>query len=393
MSSAAPATMTDRERVRRILHYEPVDRIPVVHFGFWTDTVQKWAAEGRIRQAAADGWGDGNEADREIAGALGFDFNWLTCAHMHCHLDPPFERRIIRVLDDGSRHVMNHEGVVELERDGAGSIHAEIEHTLVDRASWEEHFKPRLRFDPRRVDNAPVPTPKGYLPLAKGGAEYLSDPDRAEPCGLHLGSLIGHLRNFAGVVGLSYLAVDDEELVDEMVDTIGGLSMACAERAFATGAKFDFVHFWEDICFKNGPLVTPAFFAEKIVPHYKRLTDLARAHGVDIASVDSDGMIDALVPLWLEGGVNTMFPIEVGTWRASIAPWREAHGRELRGVGGMDKTAFAHGRDAVDAEIERLRPLVEMGGFIPCPDHRLAPDADWDTVKYYCARMREVFGG
>jgi uroporphyrinogen decarboxylase len=87
-----------------------------------------------------------------------------------------------------------------------------------------------------------------------------------------------------------------------------------------------------------------------------------------------------------------MFPIEVGTWNASIRPWREKYGRELRGVGGMNKVVFARDRAAVDAEVERLRPLVELGGYIPCPDHRLPPDAKWDLVRYYCDRMRAFFG-
>lgn len=57
----------------------------------------------------------------------------------------------------------------------------------------------------------------------------------------------------------------------------------------------------------------------------------------------------------------------------------------------MNKTVFAKGRAAVDAEIERLIPLVALGGYIPCPDHRIAPDAEWHTVRYYCDRMREIF--
>jgi len=87
-----------------------------------------------------------------------------------------------------------------------------------------------------------------------------------------------------------------------------------------------------------------------------------------------------------------MFPIEVGTWQASIAPWRTRYGRELRGVGGMDKRVFARDKAAIDKEIERLRPLVNLGGYIPCPDHRIAPDAEWDHVRFYCDRMRAVFG-
>ncbi|MCL1795874.1 MAG: hypothetical protein FWG37_03170, partial [Clostridia bacterium] len=79
-------------------------------------------------------------------------------------------------------------------------------------------------------------------------------------------------------------------------------------------------------------------------------------------------------------------------WNASIAPWREEYGRELRGVGGMDKRVFTRDRAAVDAEIERLRALVDLGGYIPCPDHRIAPDANYPMVAYYCERFRKVFG-
>lgn len=83
---------------------------------------------------------------------------------------------------------------------------------------------------------------------------------------------------------------------------------------------FEYAHFWEDICFNHGPLVNPRVFAELVGPWYRRITDVVHQHGIDIVSLDCDGCIDRLVPIWLENGVNTMFPIEVGTWNASIQP-------------------------------------------------------------------------
>ncbi len=204
--------------------------------------------------------------------------------------------------------------------------------------------------------------------------------------------LIGNIRNWIGVEGLSYLYIDDEALFDEIIGVNADLSVQCVRTALESGAKFDFAHFWEDICYKNGPLVSPSVFERKIVPHYKRITDIVRSYGINIVSLDCDGMIDSLIGTWVNNGVNTMFPIEVGTWNAEIRPWREKYGRELRGVGGMNKTVFARDKSAVDAEIDKLCPLVELGGYIPCPDHRIAPDAEWDNVKYYCDRMRKVFG-
>lgn len=114
--------------------------------------------------------------------------------------------------------------------------------------------------------------------------------------------------------------------------------------------KFDYAHYWEDICFKNGPLVSPSVFREYIGPWYRKIAELVNAYGVNIISVDCDGWIDHLIPVWLENGVNTMFPIEVGTWNASIQPWREKFGKELRGVGGMNKNVFSQDKQSVDRE-------------------------------------------
>ena len=172
--------------------------------------------------------------------------------------------------------------------------------------------------------------------------EYLQkikeqDATREIPLGLHCGSLYGNVRNMLGVEELSYMAADDEDLYREIIDTNADLSYKVVKKVLEAGVDFDYAHYWEDICFKNGPLVRPEVFAEVVGPHYKKTTELLNAHGIDIISLDCDGWIDKLIPIWLENGVNTMFPIEVGTWNASIAPWREQYGKTLRGVGGMDK--------------------------------------------------------
>jgi uroporphyrinogen decarboxylase len=86
-----------------------------------------------------------------------------------------------------------------------------------------------------------------------------------------------------------------------------------------------------------------------------------------------------------------MFPIEVGVWDGSFAPWREKFGKDLRGVGGMNKHVLTKDYAAIDKEIERMRPIVELGGYLPCPDHRLPPDTKWENVQYYCDKFRKVF--
>jgi uroporphyrinogen decarboxylase len=373
------------------LNYQPYDRLPVLHFGFWDQTLEIWAKEGHLTLEEAAGFADGNIHDSTIGDKLGFDSNYYRVFMPNTFLSPGFEREILEELPDGSRKVMNHEGVVVLEKPGCTSIPAEIDHTLKTRADWEKHYIHRLQFSPDRVLKANVRANMDIVPFDDGGADFLKKDERDYLYGLHCGSLFGTIRNVVGVVGSSYIYAEDEALFDEIINTVGELCFQCVKTTLESGAKFDFAHFWEDICFKSGPLINPWVFEEKVGPHYRRIADLVNSYGLNIVSLDCDGLIDALIPTWFNNGVNTMFPIEVGTWNASFTPWREQYGREMRGVGGMNKVVFAHDFAAVDAEIERMKPMVELGGFIPCPDHRIAPDAKWDNVRYYCDRMHEVF--
>jgi hypothetical protein len=384
--------VNNRERTLAILNYESYDRLPLVHFGFWEETLQKWAVEGHLTCEEAENWGDSNPVDAAISERLGFDFNWANCFSPITRLLPPIEEKVLEELPDGSRKVLNGDGAVVIQKDDATGIPPEIDHILKGRKEWEEFFLPRLQFSEERITDTDVNTGKEKLPFEQGGLGYLQRGEWENPYGLYCGSLYGVIRNWLGLEGSAYLQVDDPALFDEMIQTVGELCYRCTERVLEIGVRFDFAHFWEDICFKSGPLINPRVFRDKVGPHYERITSLLAGHGVRIVSLDCDGKIDALVPIWLENGVNTMFPIEVGTWEASIRPWREAYGRELRGVGGMDKRVFAYDCVAIDAEVERLKPLVELGGYIPCPDHRIPPDAKWENVQYYCDGMRKVFG-
>lgn len=384
--------MTNRERALAVLHYEPYDRLPLVHFGYWPETLTRWADEGHVSDALVKAHDDGNPADYELNELLGWDFNWQCMFYPDCGLRPRFQSRVIRTLEDGTEHVLDGNGVVLCRAPGAGSIPAEISHTLTDRKSWEEQYKFRYDWSEERVTRAGVLVNDHIERFDEGGLAFLQKDERDYLYGLHCGSLFGNIRNVIGVEGSSFIYCDDEALFTELIDTNAEVCYQNTKYALETGAKFDFGHFWEDICFKNGPLVIPRVFEDKVGPHYKRITELLSQYGIDIVSLDCDGKIDALISTWLDNGVNTMFPIEVGTWDASIAPWREQYGKALLGVGGMNKNVFARDRAAVDAEIERLRRLVELGGYIPCPDHRLPPTAEWDLVKFYCERMRELFG-
>jgi len=371
--------MTNRENVNAILHYQPYEKMPVVNFGYWGETLQKWADEGHLTRQEADGYaklGPNSAADRAIMDKLGFDFNWASVVGANVELYPPLERRVLQQNEDGSQIIRDPAGLIVKVHPGVTSIPAEIGTSMTGREAWETLYLPRLQFDMGRI---PLQAMKALPPIAQ----------RDVPVGLHMGSLMGNMRNMLGVQELSYLYADDEELYVEIINTLCDLCYRCTKTILEAGVEVDYVHFWEDICYKNGPLVIPSVFEEYVGPHYKKITDMVKGYGLDIISLDCDGIIDTLLPTWFENGVNTMFPIEVGTWGASIAPWREKYGKQLRGVGGMNKTVFARDKAAVEQEVARLKELIKLGGYLPCVDHLIPPDAKFELVQYYCRCMKE----
>lgn len=384
--------MDNRTRTLAVLNYEAYDRLPLIHFGYWTDTLEEWAAQGHITPQEAREHAYGNAVDAALNKRLGFDISWNCSFAWNTKLEPPIEKRLLEQRPDGSRIVLNEDGVAVIEKPGTTSIPTEVDHLLKGRKEWDDVFKPRLElFGMKRILAGTVTINGRKLQFDQGGREMLLKEDGGHPHGLYCGGLIGTIRDWLGLVNMSYLLADDEALFDEIAETVCELIYQGTRATLETGIRFDFAHFWEDICYTSGPMFNPKIFAEKFGPKYKKITDLLRSYGINLVSLDCDGKIDRLVPIWLENGVNIMFPIEVGTWNASILPWREKYGRQLRGIGGLNKYIFGCDRTVIDAEIERMRPLVELGGYIPCPDHNLPPGARWENVQYYCERMRKVF--
>ena len=380
---------TNRERLNAIFHYENYDRMPIVHFGFWRDTLWKWVKEGHLtseevqRHIDLQSYKfDGNVGEDAIARKLGFCDNIINYTGQKSGwydvpLFPLFEEKIIEQKEDGQFVKLDQDGVFVTGTVGVTTIPGEIGYTLKDRESWEKYYLPKMQWTEERLDMEEL-------------EKMVEENDTREKftC-VYCGSLYGKLRNFWGITELSYVQVDDPDLFKECIDVIGDLSYQIVKHTLATGVKLDFAHYWEDISYNRGSLVNPKVFREFVGKHYRRISDECNKHGIDIICVDSDGLVDDLVPVWLDNGVNTMLPLEVGSWEYDFSAMRKKFGKEVRGIGNMDKQCLLKDKKAVDHQVERAKRLVDLGGYVPCFDHRIAPEAEWDLVKYYCERMKE----
>ena len=155
--------------------------------------------------------------------------------------------------------------------------------------------------------------------------------------------------------------------------------------------QFDYFNFFEDCAGKGGPLFGPELFRRFFLRPYRRIIDRLGRAGVRSIWVDSDGDIEALVPLWMEAGVNCFWPLEQASGMDPVR-LRARFGRSAILAGGVDKRAVARGPKAIDAELERLRPLVEQGGYIPHIDHAIPPDVSWENFLHYMQAKKRLIG-
>jgi uroporphyrinogen decarboxylase len=196
-------------------------------------------------------------------------------------------------------------------------------------------------------------------------------------------------RNIIGFEQIAVLPYLDPELFKEIVDTFGACICGGLERVLPK-IQIDFCMGWEDICFNQGPVVTPEVFRDVAGPWYRRIADLLVAHGCCVYTTDTDGNIMPIVETFLDNGLNTMFPVEVHGGSDPVK-LRELYGKRIRLWGGFDKMAAIHSREAIDHELERMLPCVKEGGFIPGMDHRVPADVPLDLYKYYMDRKRELY--
>lgn len=136
-------------------------------------------------------------------------------------------------------------------------------------------------------------------------------------------------------------------------------------------------------------MLSPKMFREFMLPNYKKVTSFLKQNGVELSWVDCDGNIEDLLPLWIEGGVQGFYPLEVAS-DMDAAKLRAKYGKQILMWGNVDKRALIAGKEAIDAELNRLKPVVAEGGFIPLVDHSVPDDVPLQNYLYYLQKRKEM---
>lgn len=360
-----PGEMSPRERFFAIMDFQKYDRIIDCEFGYWNDTLKRWRTEGMPAEVTDDG-----KADI----FFGFD-TWNRGIWADCGLRPGFEEEVVEQDERYKVYYDNRRIKCRVFTDGSDSIPTYLDFPIKDRATYQP-FKERLQFIAQRIP----------ADIADIGRKV---KNRNYVLSSFAGSTAGWIRDMMGFEGISIATCMQPELLDEFLEDLAILFHQLAVEV-TKHMTVDMIAWWEDIAFKNGPILSPDYFYNKCGPVYKRAMDVYRAHGTRFSYVDCDGDNRLLVPTWLDNGVNIIFPLEVN---AGVHPQalRERFPK-VRMMGGVDKVVLLKGRDEIRKELQKLKPLVDEGGFIPHVDHRVQADVSYRDYVYYLEVKRDLFG-
>ena len=362
--------MTPKERLLATAEFEPLDR-PFMWetLGFWNETLDRWHGEGLP-----------SEIDEIISANLYFGVDpqlpVIIGDSDQPGFFPLFDEEVVEQTDE---YVIKRDpagSLVKVLASGASTIPAWLESPVKDRESWEE-VKARLDPEtPGRMEN--------HLMLAgfSGGADW--------PLWVYATGLFGTLRMLLGFTPLVLAYRRQPELVHEMSRHWADFWKSITSQIAATRVP-DAIYLWEDMCYKNGPMIGPGAFDEFMSPYYKEVVGFLRNElGVPVVNVDTDGDCLLLLPKFVEAGVNMILPWEVQAGMDVVAV-RERWPREFVINGGIDKRALYADRKAIKDEVLRVvPPMLAKGGYIPALDHLVPPEVPLDNYRYFLELVREV---
>ena len=366
---------TMRERVFAQMGKNPTVQVPNWEFSYWNTTLAEWHKQGlpATVNTTAQAY--------EYFGIEGFHFApGYYAVGGNLRLCPGFAPKSLGVKD-GQEIRIDGDGVTYTEfAEGQNTIPHYLDYPVKGRKEWEEFYKPRLNPDDPKRWTEP-----------DWDAIHRQFAASGNPVCLYLDGYMGWLRNLMGFEAFSMLAYDDPALFEEMVETLTRIKERLLDR-IAGHLRIDLVHYWEDICYNAGPIVSPAAFAEIVVPRMKRVNDRLRDEfGCRFFSLDCDGNFLALADGWIDAGVNILMPCEVDAGM-DILMLQDRYGDRCGFHGGIQKKALIEGPAAIRNELLRVLPAVKRGGYIPHLDHGCPANVTLENYQYYIRMKREILG-
>lgn len=365
--------LTAKERLKKILNFEEPDRVWRFYtIGFWRETIERWHEEGLPKFI-------NNEiltfayfrVDPMIPISIGDSEN--------PNFYPKFKVKIIEEKQD-KKIVQNMAGnIIEVFSDGESSIPNFIDFPVKNQ---DDFLKLKWRFNPDnkgRIENTPYNKFNFLIHFTK----FMKFPLGISFCGL-----FGMGRHLMGFENFLYALYDNEELIFMMNKEWAKLCKVCIHKISKMG-EVTYITFWEDMCYKNGPIISPEHFEKFMLPYYKEVIDFAKEEGIKSFWVDTDGNCEKLIPLFINSGVNCLYPFEVQAGM-DIREVRKKY-KNLCIIGGIDKRCLSKDKNEIKNEVlSKVPEMLKQGRYIPALDHCVPPDVSLENFKYFIKLLNSI---
>ena len=385
--------MQSREKFLNAINFNVNCPVPDWEFAYWYDTIQGWYKEGLPKQKpptkldyqqwiageaypSPDVFYDNlNFYDIDVHNFFGFDERAHSVA-VDSGPIPVFEKEIFSEDSETITYRREDGKIVKTKKDGS-SMSQFISYPVKNRKDFNK-IKEKFNFSSDER-------------LPKEFNKYISKyENRTYPLQLWGGSYSGFfsiLREMLGLENTLYLFFDDPMLVNEILEFFTDYYIKLYSK-IVSRIKVDYILIWEDMAFKNGPLVSPNIFKKFLLPFYKKFTFKMKEYGIEHFFVDTDGNFKVLIPLFLEGGVTGFTPFEIQSG-LDIEKIKETY-PNLVIMGGIDKKVLFKNKESILKELEKVKRMLKKGGYIPYTDHMVTPEVSFDNYKFYRMKLKKI---
>jgi hypothetical protein len=376
--------MSSRDKFNALMSFE--DNTPNIklEYGYWAGLIKNWNKEGApvfkgIETSQAD-----IELIRMSASLTpelnepGLDGRLMKYFELEpypvkfpCNFSPMIEKKVLEKTGEYTIFVDEY-GLTQKILGKGTSVPLTLDYPVKNikdfddyKAHYNKDYKSRL--------------PKDFESLAKN----LKNRDFAIRLGGHPFGFSGTARHIMGEFNYMLGLYDNPTLIKDINEFYLDFVMGYWGEILKN-IEIDWIMIWEDMAFKTGSIISKDAFSEFMSPYYLRFIDFLKQCGVKNIIVDSDGLIDELVPLWVKLGVTGIFPMEAVSDALKI---REEFPK-LQMLGAVDKKIlFNTNNKNMDDEFKKISLLMKKGGYIPHIDHSIPMDADFSKFRQYRERL------
>ena len=339
--------LTHKERLRRAIRHEPVDRLPT-----------------QINYTGRQG--------EQLAAYFG-----VSVAQLPDRLDNHLRR-----LDLTYPARYNEDGSVKFDWWGAGFDTGE-----------EGYF---VRVSPlqerKNLDTMAWPDPHDPDILNDAAAEIAADNGQHFLVPNFGWALFERAWSLRGMVEFFMDMAGDPKYAGELLDRVADIQLVLIRRFIELGV--DGVYFGDDYGGQANMLLSPKMWRTLIKPRLARLFEPIRAAGLPIL-MHSDGHIEPILPDLIEIGLNVYNPVQPEV--TDFCWLRRTFGRQLAYYGGVStQTTMPFGtpddvRAAVAKAAHELAP--DHTGLLIAPSHRMMSDIPMHNVAALLDAFAQLPGG